>query len=117
MSPLSVAPVGEGAFSMDPQSASAAREQPTPLAEPLPARGNRSAPSLEPFRHYLTLLARAQVDPRTADKVDLSGIIQQTFLEAHRQWSQFRGTNEPQTAAWLRQILAHNLADALRGLG
>ena len=74
-------------------------------------------PDLERYRQYLLLLARSQVDPRMRDPVDLSGVVQQTFLEAHQKLAQFRGTSPEQLAAWLRQILSHNLADAMRGLG
>jgi RNA polymerase sigma-70 factor (ECF subfamily) len=42
--------------------------------------------------------------------------VQQTLLEAHRQHEHFRGTTDADLAAWLRQILAHNLADAERAL-
>src|SRR5262249_39361323 len=36
---------------------------------------------------------------------------------AYAKRQQFRGTTEAERAAWLRQMLAHNLADALRGFG
>src|SRR4051812_196447 len=75
------------------------------------------AAGFERFRPYLMLLARSRVDPRLRDPVDVSGIIQQTFLEAHQKLDQFRGTGDRQLAGWLRQILAHNLSDALRGFG
>ena len=55
------------------------------------------------------------------DRLDLSGIVQQTFLEAHTQIADFRGpapaSGSPELAAWLRRILANNLADGMRGLG
>jgi RNA polymerase sigma-70 factor, ECF subfamily len=73
--------------------------------------------SLERFRDYLALLARMQVEPRLRGKVDLSGVVQQALLEAHRGWGQFRGQNDAQTAAWLRRILLNNLADELRKQG
>ncbi len=72
---------------------------------------------LERYRHYLVLLARSQVNPRKRDAIDLSGVVQQTFLDAHQKLGQFRGSAPEQLTAWLRQILAHNLADAMRGLG
>ncbi len=70
---------------------------------------------LERFRAYLSLLARLEVSPRLRDKVDLSGVVQQTLLEAHQSLSD-RAIREP-TATWLRSILSHNLADAIRKLG
>jgi RNA polymerase sigma-70 factor (ECF subfamily) len=42
-------------------------------------------------------------------------VVQQTLLEAHAQRTPFRGKTAAEFVAWLRQILAHNLADAIRG--
>jgi RNA polymerase sigma-70 factor (ECF subfamily) len=72
---------------------------------------------LERYRHYLAALARAQVDPGLRDRVDLSGVVQQTFLEAYQKLRELNGATPEQLAGWLRKILAHNLADALRNLG
>ena len=69
---------------------------------------------LERFRDYLLTLARVQIDPRLRQKTDPSDVVQQTLLEAHQQQKAFRGETDSQKAAWLRQILAHNLADAMR---
>ena len=73
---------------------------------------------LERFRAYLGLLARLEVAPSMRDKVDLSGVVQQTLLEAHRGIEQQpdRHRTDEELAAWLRSILGHNLADALRRL-
>jgi RNA polymerase sigma-70 factor (ECF subfamily) len=68
------------------------------------------------FSSYLRVLARVQLDPRLQGKIDLSGIIQQTLLEAHRAWEQLRGWTREQKAGWLRRALANNLADEIRKL-
>jgi RNA polymerase sigma-70 factor (ECF subfamily) len=71
---------------------------------------------LERFREYLGLLARLQVGSRLQGKVDLSGIVQQTLLEAHQAMGRFRDQSADRKAAWLRQILANNLRDEVRKL-
>ena len=76
-----------------------------------------AACGLERYRAYLQLLARVQIDRRIQAKVDASDIVQQTLVEAIRGWNQFRGRSDAERAAWLRQILAHNLANAFRDLG
>src|SRR3954469_6697783 len=70
--------------------------------------------NLQRFRPYLRLLALARLDPRLAAKLDASDVVQQTMLEAHRDRADFRGTTSGEWAAWLRRILARNLANALR---
>jgi RNA polymerase sigma-70 factor (ECF subfamily) len=73
--------------------------------------------ALERFREYLHLLGRLELDARWQGKVDLSGIVQQTLLEAHQAWEQLRHWEEDRQAAWLRRALAHNLTDEVRKLG
>jgi RNA polymerase sigma-70 factor (ECF subfamily) len=73
--------------------------------------------ALEPYRDYLRLLARLHVPARLGTRIDLSGVVQMTLLEAHQSLGQLRGSSEAQKIAWLRRILVHNLADEPRKLG
>ena len=66
------------------------------------------------YERYLTLLARVQVGRRVQGKVDPADLVQETFLEAHRQIKNFRGTVEAELLAWLRRILAGQIALMLR---
>jgi RNA polymerase sigma-70 factor (ECF subfamily) len=66
------------------------------------------------YEAWLRLLARKEIDSRFAGKFDPSDAVQQTLLEAWKGWDHCRGTDEPQRLAWLRQILAHQLAHLAR---
>src|SRR6266852_734108 len=69
---------------------------------------------LELYRGYLGLLARLQIGRRLQGKVDPADLVQETFLEGHRSFPQFRGTTEAELVSWLRHILASKLGDVVR---
>jgi RNA polymerase sigma-70 factor (ECF subfamily) len=66
------------------------------------------------YANYLTILARVEIGRRLQGKLDPADLVQDVFLEAHRHFPTFRGTTEPEFAAWLREILAAVLANTLR---
>ena len=66
------------------------------------------------YQPWLKLLARLQIDTRFQGKFSASDIVQQTMLEAYRDFPRFRGRTEGELLAWLRQILAHVLAHEIR---
>src|SRR5262245_38197125 len=74
------------------------------------------APDWERYRAALMVMARLKVDPRLHAKLDLSGVVQQTLLEAHQAGERWASAGAGQRLVWLRQALVHNLADELRKL-
>jgi RNA polymerase sigma-70 factor (ECF subfamily) len=65
-------------------------------------------------RSYLAFVARSHVETWLRVKVDASDLVQQTMLEAHRDFDAFQGCSEKEWLAWLRKILSHNTADFVR---
>jgi RNA polymerase sigma-70 factor, ECF subfamily len=71
----------------------------------------------ERLRDYLRLLAQIQLGSSATNRIDPSDIVQQTLMEAFEKRDQFRGATSEEHVAWLRRILAHNVADVLRAQG
>jgi RNA polymerase sigma-70 factor (ECF subfamily) len=69
---------------------------------------------LEVHRAYLKLLAQLEIGRRLRVKLDASDVVQETFLEAHRDFTRFRGKSGGAFARWLRRILATNLANLVK---
>jgi RNA polymerase sigma-70 factor (ECF subfamily) len=69
---------------------------------------------LESYRSYLTVLARVQLGRNLRGKVDPSDLVQEAFLEAHRDFAQFQGQTQAELLGWLRRMLATSLADQVR---
>ncbi len=65
------------------------------------------------YRGYLLGIAVAKFDPRVRARCNPSDIVQETLLEAYRDFHLFRGGLEREFVAWLRRILANNLARAV----
>jgi RNA polymerase sigma-70 factor (ECF subfamily) len=69
---------------------------------------------LRHFEPWLKILARSQTDTHFGAKFDPADIVQQTLIAAVRDFPRFRGSSEPELAAWLRGILGHVLAHEMR---
>ena len=69
---------------------------------------------LEACRGYLLLIAQQELDPALQAKGGASDLVQQTFLEAQRDFAAFHGTTHAALLAWMRQLLVNNLANFRR---
>lgn len=70
--------------------------------------------ALEVCRAYLLRVAGGELGPDLQAKGGASDLVQQTFLEAQRDFARFDGDTEEQLLAWLRQLLLHNVANFSR---
>ena len=69
---------------------------------------------LDHYRGSLRDQARFQLRERLNTRVDHSDIVQETFLEASRDFPGFKGTSVAEWEGWLRKILDNNVAEAVR---
>jgi RNA polymerase sigma-70 factor (ECF subfamily) len=69
---------------------------------------------LESCRDYLLLIAGQELDADLRVKGSASDLVQETFLEAQRDFLQFRGDSEAELLGWLRRLLLNNLANFSR---
>src|SRR4051794_17242378 len=69
---------------------------------------------LEACRPYLLLVANEHLGAGLQAKVGPSDVVQDTFLEAQRDFSGFRGDDAHELVAWLRRILLNNLGNVAR---
>jgi RNA polymerase sigma-70 factor (ECF subfamily) len=69
---------------------------------------------LESCRQYLLLVSGEELKEEIRAKVAPSDLVQQTFLEAQRDFRSFSGQHHSELLAWLRQILLNNVANENR---
>lgn len=70
--------------------------------------------ALETCRRYLLLIAEREFDEALRGKASASDLVQETFLEAQRDFAQFQGTSDSELRAWLRRLLLNNLGSFSR---
>ncbi len=69
---------------------------------------------LEPYRRYLLTLASVHLPTELRRKLDPADVVQQTFLRAYAAIGDLRAVDPPGILAWLRKILANEIADTLK---
>jgi RNA polymerase sigma-70 factor (ECF subfamily) len=65
--------------------------------------------ALESCRRYLLYVARSELHGDLQAKGGASDLVQETFLEAHRDFDRFAGNSEVELRAWLRRLLRHRV--------
>jgi RNA polymerase sigma-70 factor (ECF subfamily) len=65
--------------------------------------------ALEACRRYLLQIAQQELNPALQAKGGASDVVQETFLEAQRDFDHFHGDSGAELRAWLRQLLLHHL--------
>src|SRR5262245_57514454 len=69
---------------------------------------------LEACRGYLLMIAQQELEPALQAKGGASDLVQQTFLEAQRDFAGFEGSTREALLAWMRRLLLNNLANFRR---
>jgi RNA polymerase sigma-70 factor (ECF subfamily) len=81
-----------------------------PLGQPVP----QTVTVADGRNSYLLLQAEQHLPQSLRAKVGPSDIVQETAIDAHRDFLRFRGTTQEELYAWLRTILQNNVMDAVR---
>ena len=75
---------------------------------------SRTSADLVQVREYLQVLARMQIQGHMQAKVDMSGVIQITLVEAHQNRDHWQSLPEYRRLAWFREVFSNNLHDEIR---
>ena len=70
--------------------------------------------ALEACRSYLLLVADRELSPDLKAKGGASDLVQETFIEAQKDFARFQGKSDAEFLAWLRCLLQHRLANFAR---
>lgn len=71
----------------------------------------------ETFRRHLLLVAHEELPQALRGKLGASDLVQETAVDARRDFPAFRGATPEECFAWLRAILRNNVVDAVRRYG
>jgi RNA polymerase sigma-70 factor (ECF subfamily) len=70
--------------------------------------------ALEACRNYLLAIANRELHADLQAKGGASDIVQDTFLEAQKDFAKFTGSSPDELRAWLRALLQHRMANFVR---
>jgi RNA polymerase sigma-70 factor (ECF subfamily) len=84
------------------------------LAQAQAGRPDALGQALNAYRRYLLGIAEGELDSVLQAKAGASDPVQETFLEAQRDFAQFHGNSAAELQAWLRRLLLNNLANFTR---
>jgi RNA polymerase sigma-70 factor (ECF subfamily) len=84
------------------------------LAAARAGSGEALGQALEGCRGYLLGIAEGELPQDLRAKGGASDLVQQTFLEAHRDFAHFGGSTAEELRAWLRRLLLNNVANFTR---
>ena len=68
----------------------------------------------ETFRRHLLILAHRELPHALRRKIAPSDVVQETAVDAQRDYPGFRGSTPEECFSWLRSILRNNMVDAVR---
>lgn len=92
----------------------------TPRTVPKYIRDSRKAKPeplgrlLDYYKPYLRAIARREFDPALVGKLSPSDVVQETFIDAHRDFESFTSETHAELKRWLRALLLNNLIDCRR---
>ena len=69
---------------------------------------------LNSYRNYLHLVAVQKLGLDLQPKVGASDLVQDTFVDAQKDFAEFQGTTSAEFANWLERMLVHNIVDCVR---
>jgi RNA polymerase sigma-70 factor (ECF subfamily) len=70
--------------------------------------------ALAACRGYLLLVAQRELGPELQAKAGPSDLVQETLMDAVRDFARFQGKTEDELLQWLRRLLLNNLIDFTR---
>ena len=68
----------------------------------------------EQFREPLQCAGKSRLRGRLVSKIDIEGVVQETFLEAFQQADSWRSDDPAVRAVWIRRAFQNNLVDEIR---